>query len=161
MNFMCRARRVFLGIQVVAPETVRDDTICVRVESLIRFDVIIHPDPPNAPFLWEFIKIPKTGSVRDTAILARQRYLSFSLELRGATSNDVCRIVCQQCGRRKSQRGAEIVDFDSPTDLVEIVDGRARICFRLKCYAQHNRSVDDEYMYVAVRSPARHQSNLI
>jgi len=151
---MCHARRVLLDIQVVAPEAAGNDTISVRVESLIRFDIIIQPDPSNAPLLWEFIKIPKTGSVRDTAFLALQRYLSFSLELRGATSNQVCRIVCHQCGRRKSQRSAEIVDFDSPTDFVQIIEGRARICFRLKCYAQHSQSGDDEYMYVAVRSPA-------
>ena len=141
--------RVLLNIHIVAPQGAGDDTISVRVDSLIRLDLAIHLDPPNAPFLWDSIKIPKTASVKDAVTLGRQRYFTLSLELRGATSNEVCRVVCRQCGRRKSQRGIEIVDFDSLTDLVEIVDGRARICFRLKCYPQHNRPVDEEYMYAA------------
>ena len=153
---MCRTRRGLLDIAVVAPRAPINDTISVRLESIIRLDLTIRP---GAPFPWDFIKIPRTASVRNTGTLALQKYVKFSLELRGATSGEVCHVVCRRCGRRKSQRGTEIVDFDSPTDLVEIIGGRARICFRLKCYAQHNRSVDDEYMYAARRSPALHLSN--
>jgi hypothetical protein len=110
------------------------------VDSLVQLDLTLHSGPPNAP---------KTASVRDTVPLALQRHFNFSLELRGATSDEACRIVCRRCGKRKLQRGTDIVDYDSPTDLVEIVDGRARICFRLKCYAHHNRPVDDGYVYAA------------
>jgi len=153
---VCHTRRSLLDIAVVAPEARRDDTISIRVESTIRLDLTIRPD---APFSWDFIKIPRTASVRNAGALALQKYVNFSLELRGATSDEVCRVVCRRCRRRKTQRGTEIVDFDSPTDLVEIVGGRARICFRLKCYSQHNRLVDDEYMYAAGRTPALHLSN--
>jgi hypothetical protein len=146
------ARRASFDIQVVTPKAARDDKIFIRVESLIQLDLAICPIPPGAPFLWDSIKIPKTESVKDTAAITLQRYLNFSLELRGATSNEACRSVCRVCGRRKSQRGTDIVDFNSRTDLVEIVDGRARICFHLKCYARHHQRGDDEFMYVHVRS---------
>ena len=143
--------RVLLNIHVVAPQGAGDDTISVRVDSLIRLDLTISTSPPGTSLPWEFINIPNTASVKNRAFPAPQRYSNFSLELRGAMSNSVCRVACDQCGRRKSQRGIEIVDFSSPTDFVEIVDGRARICFRLKCYAQHNLQGDDAYMYAPKR----------
>ena len=144
-----------MEIQVISPPHAGNEVIFVRVETIIRLNVVVKPTIPELPIQWDCLKIPKTMSVRACIPIGLREPLYFSLEVRGASSNETYKLVCSQCLQRKSRRGLDIVDFDATEDLVGLEDGTARICFRLKCYPHCHRKIDKEYKSVLLHQLQR------
>jgi hypothetical protein len=67
-----------------------------------------------------------------------ERFLKFSVELKGAGREAIIRNICEKCKERKDQATWDMVDFRAPTTIIVIENGTANIEFFIKCYARHH-----------------------
>jgi hypothetical protein len=140
-----------LEVHVSSPQHTENVPISVRLETLVRLDVVIKPPIPGLPLQWDYLKIPKTMSVRTSVPIILHKPLYFSLEVRGAASNETRQFICSRCYGRKGIQGLDIIDYDAKEDLIQLNHGKARISFRIRCYPHCERRIDQEYKSVLLR----------
>ena len=127
LSDICR----FNEIWVTKPSPQADGVLSARIDTIIKLRVSFHPGSPI-----RFLKLPKTRSVHEDHFV--EQSLKFSLELRGAGSENVIGNICPECKNRKNQATWDIVDFRAPTTNILIENRTATVEFFIKCYAWHH-----------------------
>ena len=123
----------FNGIQVTHPSSQVNGVLSARIDTRIKLCVTFRPGFPV-----QFLKIPRTPSVHKQCPTP-EGSLKFSVELKGAGSQNIISNVCEKCKERKDQATWDIVDFRAATTIIPIEeDGTASIEFFIRCYAHHH-----------------------
>ena len=122
--------------------------ILTRIEKHVYLDIKL---PSQS---WNAIQLPSTNSVKsdDSSSISKEtKPLLLLIIVRGATTQQLCDRVCEQCERRIGQKTGppSLLDFHSPSNIIRAKSGRVRVHFTFCCYSHHQKE-DEQYVYVAV-----------
>jgi len=124
------------------------------VVFLQRIDNHVHLDIKLPSQSWNAIQLPRTKSVTSddsSSIGGDIKPLLLAITVRGATTQQPCDRVCEQCERRIGHRigPPSLLDFRSSSNIIRASYGRVRTHFTFCCYSRHHQE-DEQYAYVAV-----------
>ena len=98
--------------------------------------------------VYDGVKIPATGSVKNYANTTDKTLLEFRINLYGATTKRCYKDVCAKCEKREGKKKGTpgLIDFKTETDMILPKDGKIRIVFVFCCYPKDHRLGDVEYL---------------
>jgi hypothetical protein len=148
--------RVDLSINVFQPKTNGDATVNRRIDTSVGIELLIRPLSMDEPLSWDSILVQKTNSVHQYASLDLRRPIGLVLEVQDAKTGMICKFACPSCHKREHRKSlansSPIIDWKSPTDLVELKEGQARLKFNFLCYSNHHGDENGEFRYVVTPS---------
>jgi len=139
-----------LSIRLLKPRLNQGGVVVLpRIETHVHLDIVFSSQS------WNAIQLPRTKSVTsdDSSSVGKEiKPLLLLITVRGATTQQPCDRVCEQCERRMGQNVGppSLLDFHSSSNIIRANDGRVRAHFTFCCYSRHHQKEDEQYAYVAV-----------